>query len=599
MVHAPPPPKVPPVFVAPLLVCLLSADAGGPAWPGDRPLARPDGTAATLDDIAGGAPAVAVVFVGTECPLVRATLPRLLREAADPRVRMILVDANRQDSADDLAAFAVEFDLADAGAPLLRDAGNRLADDLAATRTPEAFLFGPARRDGNGGGTRELKYRGLVDRRSGVGVVRPAETRDDFGDALAAVLAGEPVAVPVTEVEGCKIGRVKEVKPDAAVTWANGAAAVVYENCLPCHRAGEAAPMPLADAREAAGWGEMIAEVVTQNRMPPWHADPAHGTFANDARLTDEEKATLLAWCAAGCPLGDLSTAPEPPAFAEGWRIGEPDAVFAMADEPVAVPASGTLGYEYLRVDPQFAEDRYVVAAEPRPGDRRAVHHIIVRVLDPPTPGERRRPRIDPGDALIGYAPGLPPMELAPGQAFKIAAGSQLLFEVHYTATGTATEDLSRVGLKFADPADVAAHESGEHPFTLVKSVAVMNPRFEIPPGAAAHEVVAERVLPRDLTVLALTPHMHYRGAAFRYDLTTPGGETTTLLDVPRYDFNWQHRYDLAEPLRVEKGSRITATAVYDNSAGNPANPDPAAAVRWGEQSWEEMMIGFLLVAVE
>ena len=581
--------------LAPLLVCLLSADAAAtPAWPADRTLDRTGGSAVALSEVAGDARAVAVVFVGTQCPLVRATLPRLLREAADPRVRIVLVDANRQDSPDDLAAFAEEFELAAAGVPLLRDAGNRLADDLAAARTPEAFLFGPAE-----GGVRELKYRGLVDRRFGVGVVRPAETRDDFGDALAAALAGEPVAVPVTEVEGCKIGREKEVEPDAAVTWANGAAAVVFDNCLPCHREGEAAPMPLADAREAAGWGETIAEVVTSGRMPPWHADPAHGTFANDARLTPDEKATLLAWCAAGCPLGDPAEAPEPPAFAEGWRIGEPDAVFAMADEPIAVPAEGTLDYEYLRVDPHFAKDRYVVAAEPRPGDRRAVHHIIVRVLAPPKPGERRRPRIDPGDALIGYAPGLPPMELAPGQAFKIAAGSRLLFEVHYTATGTATEDLSRVGLKFADPADVAAHESGERPFTLVKSVAVMNPRFTIPPGAAAHEVVAERTVPRDLTVLALTPHMHYRGAAFRYDLTTPGGETTTLLNVPRYDFNWQHRYDLAEPLRVMKGSRITATAVYDNSAGNPANPDPTAAVRWGEQSWEEMMIGFVLVAAD
>ena len=579
-----------PLLACPLLGCLLLADAGSPpAWPTGRELARPDGAAVTLAGAAGDAPAVAVVFVGVECPLVRVTLPRLLREAADPRVRVLLVDANRQDSLEDLAAFADEQGLTDAGVPLLRDAGNRLADDLGAERTPEVFLFGPA-----DGGERALKYRGLIDRRYGIGVVRAAETRDDFGDALAAVLAGEPVAVPVTEVEGCKIGRVRAAEKDAAVTWANGAAAVVYDNCLPCHRPGEAAPMSLSDADEAAGWGEMIAEVVTQGRMPPWHADPAHGAFSNDARLTDDEKATLLAWCDAGCPTGDLSEAPEPPTFTEGWRIGEPDAVFAMADEPVAVPASGTLDYEYLRVDPKFTEDKYVVAAEPRPGDPRVVHHIIVRVIEP-----GRRPKIDPGDALIGYAPGLPPMRLAPGRAFKIAAGSRLLFEVHYTATGTATKDLSRVGLKFADPADVVAHESGERPFTLVKSVAVMNPRFKIPPGEAAHEVVADRVVPTDLTVLALTPHMHYRGAAFRYELTTPDGETTTLLNVPEYDFNWQHRYDLAEPLRVRKGSRITCTAVYDNSPGNPANPDPTATVRWGEQSWQEMMIGFLLVAVD
>ena len=572
---------------APLLLAAALVPADPAAWPGEHRLTTPAGDGVSLDEAAGDARAVAVVFVGTGCPLVRVTLPRLIEVAGRGEATVVLVDANRQDSPSDLAAYAAEFDLPAAGVPLLRDGGNRLADRLGATRTPEVFLFGPAV-----GGTRPLTYRGRVSHRHGVGVVRPATTRDDFGLALTQTLAGEPVEVPATMVEGCVIGRVKEPAADAAVTWANGAAAVVYDNCLPCHRDSEAAPFALRDAEDAAGWGGMIAEVVGNGRMPPWHADPAHGTFANDARLSEDDKATLLAWCEAGCPLGDMDEAPEPPTFAEGWRIGEPDAVFAMAEEPAQIPAAGTLEYRYLKVDPQFTEDRYVVAAEPRPGAPAVVHHIIVRVLPP-----GRRPRIDPGDALIGYAPGLPPMQLAPGQAFKIAAGSKLLFELHYTASGTAIEDLSRVGLIFADPADVAAHESGERPFTLVKSVAVMNPRFEIPPGDPHHEVVAERVTPRDLTVLALTPHMHFRGKSFRYDLTAPDGATSTLLNVPAYDFNWQHRYDLAEPLRVPKGGRITATAVFDNSPANEANPDPAAAVRWGEQSWEEMMIGFLLVA--
>ena len=373
----------PPVFAAPLLACLLAADAGGPppSWPGDFGLERLDGSAVTLAEAAGDADAVAAVFVGTECPLVRVTLPRLLRDAADGRVRVVLVDANRQDSPADLTAFADEFDLEEAGVPLLRDAGNRLADRLDATRTPEAFLFGPA-----ADGGRELTYHGAVDRRFGVGVRRAGDVRDDFGEALASVLAGEPVSVPVTKVEGCKIGRVREAESGAAVTWSNGAAAVVFDNCLPCHRPGEAAPMALSDAAEVAGWGEMVAEVVAQGRMPPWHADPAHGTFANDARLTPEEKRTLLAWCEAGCPVGDLSEAPEPPAFAEGWRIGTPDAVFAAADAPLPVPADGTLDYEYLRVDPGFTEDRYVVAAEPRPGDPSvgASHHRPRPAARPP-----------------------------------------------------------------------------------------------------------------------------------------------------------------------------------------------------------------------
>ena len=583
------------MFFAPLLLAVLAPLAGTDTpFPDDAELHDVHGAAVTLADAAGpGADAAAVVFVGVECPLVQVTVPRLRAvadEFADRGVRVILVDANRQDSLADLAAFRDRHGLADAGVPVLKDPSNALADRLGAERTPETFLFArPV-----GGGELRLAYRGRIDDRYGVGVTRSAATRDDFGLALDAALAGEPVEVPVTGVEGCKIGRARTPDPNADVTWANGTAAVIFENCAGCHRPGEAAPFALLDYDEAAGWGEMLAEVVSENRMPPWHADPAHGTFSNDARLSADEKGTLLAWVRAGCPEGDPAAAPDPPTFADGWRIGDPDAVFAMADEPFTVPAEGVVDYQYLRVDPRFSENRYVVAAEPRPGSPGVVHHIIVRVLPP-----GKRARLDPGDALIGYAPGLPPMELKPGQAFEIAAGSRLLFEIHYTANGRETADLSRVGLKFADPAAVAAHRSGETPFTLVKSVAVSNPKFEIPPGEERHVVKASREVPRDLTILALTPHMHYRGAAFRYELTTPDGETTTLLDVPEYDFNWQHRYDLAEPLSVPKGSRIDCTAAFDNSASNPANPDPTATVRWGEQSWEEMMIGFLLVAVE
>ena len=460
---------------APLLFAALLPAADAAAFPAGAELRDVHGNRTTLGEAAGeGARAVVVAFVGTECPLVQVTAPRLRAVAADGRdagVRVVLVDSNRQDSLSDLAAFRETHGFGEVDVPVLKDPANALADVLKAERTPEIFLFGPA----GGNGSRALAYRGRIDDRHGVGYAKAAATRDDFGLALEAVLKGEPVAVPVTEAEGCKIGRRRAVDPDAAVTWSNGAAAVVYEHCAPCHRPGEAAPFALLDYDEAAGWGEMLAEVVSENRMPPWHADPAHGEFSNDARLSAAEKRTLLDWVKAGAPLGDADAAPAPPTFADGWRIGEPDAVFAMADEPVAVPAEGVVDYKYLRVDPGFTEDKYVVAAEPRPGSPGVVHHIIVRVIPP-----GKRPRIDPGDALIGYAPGLPPMRLAPGRAFKIAAGSQLLFEMHYTANGRTTTDLSRVGMKFVDPASVG----GEGNLTLVKSVAVINPRFEIPPGA-------------------------------------------------------------------------------------------------------------------
>ncbi|QDT15401.1 redoxin domain-containing protein [Alienimonas californiensis] len=590
------------MFVAPLLFAALAAGdvALTPVpFPADAELRDVHGARTTLgaalaDESGEPARAAVIVFVGTECPLVQITAPRLRAVAEEGRkdgVRLVLVDANRQDSLSDLAEFRTRHEFDKAGVPVLKDPGNTLADALKAERTPEVLIFGPSGKDG-----RTLRYRGRIDDQYGVGTAKASASRDDFGLALASVLKGEPVAEPATEVVGCKIGRAREVDPNAAVTWASGpdgapgAAAVIFDKCAPCHRPGEAAPFALLDYEEAAGWGPMLAEVVKEDRMPPWPADPAHGEFSNDARLSAAEKETLLTWVKAGCPEGDADAAPAPPTFAEGWRIGEPDAVFAMADEPAQVPAEGVIDYRYLRVDPGFTEDKYVVAAEPRPGNPAVVHHIIVRVIPPDA-----NKKINAGDALIGYAPGLPPMQLKPGQAFKIKAGSQFLFEMHYTANGRPATDLSHVGLKFLDPAEFGGEES----LTLVRSEAVMTHRFEIPPGAKSHEVTASRKAPGDFTLLALTPHMHFRGASFRYDLTTPDGETKTLLNVPEYDFNWQLRYDLAEPLRVKKGSTITCTATFDNSAGNPRNPDPTVAVRWGEQSWEEMMIGFLLIASE
>ncbi|NNJ26453.1 redoxin domain-containing protein [Alienimonas chondri] len=594
---------------APLLLAALVAtpDAGPPRFPADAELRDVFGNRVTLGEAIGeateeGAPeakAVVVAFVGTECPLVQITAPRFRAVAEEGRkngVRVVLIDSNRQDSLSDLAEFRKAHELEAAGVPVLKDPGNVLADRLKAERTPEVFVFGPVREFGLA-----LQYQGRISDQYGVGYARDSATRDDFGLALASVLKGEKVELPRTEVVGCKIGRVHEADPNATVTWATGAgdkpgaAAVIYENCASCHRPGEAAPFALLDYEEAAGWGPMLAEVVSENRMPPWYADPAHGTFSNDARLSAEEKETLLTWVKAGCPEGDPSEAPEPPTFAEGWRIGEPDLVVPMADVPSDIPADGVIQYRYFRADPGFKEDKYIVAAEPRPGNAEVVHHIIVRVLPP---GEQRK--INPGDALIGYAPGLPPMQLKPGQAYKIEAGSQFLFEMHYTANGRATTDLSRVGLKFLDPDDVPSDGvGGVKNLSLVKSEAVMTHRFEIPPRAKSHEVVASRKAPGDFTLLALTPHMHYRGASFKYELTTPNGETRTLLDVPAYDFNWQLRYDLEEPIRVKKGSTITCTATYDNSAGNPHNPDPTDTVRWGDQSDEEMMIGFLLIALD
>jgi len=318
--------------------------------------------------------------------------------------------------------------------------------------------------------------------------------------------------------------------------------------------------------------------------MPPWHANPAHGHFRNDARLSDEEKSLIARWVEAGAPEGDPAELPPPRQFVTGWQIGQPDAVIYMRDEPFQVPASGEVRYQYFLVDPGFKEDKWIQAAECRPGNRAVVHHIIVGLVPP---GAVRPMRIVEGvesDWLAATAPGAKPLVLADGLAKLIPAGSKLVFQMHYTPNGTPQEDRSAIGLVFADPKTVKR---------LVGTDKAANPRFSIPPGASNYRVEATKTFQKDTLLLAFFPHMHLRGKAFRYTAKYPDGREEILLDIPHYDFNWQNTYELAEPKRMPKGSKIHCEAWYDNSDANLANPDPTATVRWGDQTWEEMMIGY------
>ena len=328
---------------------------------------------------------------------------------------------------------------------------------------------------------------------------------------------------------------------------------------------------------EIIGWAETIREVVNEGRMPPWFASPAHGTFGNDARLTEEEKQLVSTWVANGCPEGDRAQLPPPRQYVQGWRIGEPDQVIYMADEPYSVPAEGTVAYKYFTVDPGWKEDKWVQATESRPGSAAVVHHIIVFILQP-----------GGSDTMMfglgGYAPGNPVDVHPPGVATFVPANSKLLFQMHYTPNGTETTDRSMIGVKFADPKTVKKKLYGD---------AVGNLSLKIPPGDPNFEVEAHHKFRRDMLLLNLTPHMHLRGKDFRYVLEYPDGRSQVLLDVPRWDFNWQIRYEFAEPILAPKGTILRCTAHYDNSADNPANPDPTITVRYGDQTWEEMMFGF------
>lgn len=519
--------------------------------------------------------AVVVVFLGTECPLAKLYGSRLAELAGeyDPeRVAFVGIDANRQDSLTELAAYGrrsgIEF-------PLLKDNRAEAAQMLGATRTPEAFVLDR---------TGEVRYRGRIDDQYDVGVVRDEPSRRYLREAIDAVLAGKPAPTPQTQAVGCVIGRPREPDAHSAVTYSEHVAPILEKHCVECHRDGEIAPFVLRGYDEVAGWADTIAEVVRDRRMPPWHADPEFGHFANERLMTAAEKQSLYDWAAAGAPEGDPADLPAEREFTEGWRLPrEPDVVVPMRDEPYRVAAQGVIEYQYFAADPGFTEDTWIQAADIVPGDRSVVHHVIVFISPPADQAQRGL------GWLAAYVPGQSSMTLPQGQARLVPAGSKFIFQMHYTPTGKEADDLTKMGLVLADPKDVTEE---------VVTLATANAKFEIPPGADDYPVAAERGwFPAGATLVGLAPHMHYRGKSFRMTGVWPDGRREVLLDVPNYDFNWQTNYKLAQPMKLPEGFRVESEATFDNSENNPFNPDPSAAVRWGDQSFQEMMVGFFELA--
>jgi peroxiredoxin len=519
---------------------------------------------------------VVVAFVGTECPLVAqyaARLQELSAEYGAEQVAFVAIDSNQQDSLAEIANFArvqkIEF-------PILRDSGNKVADKLRAERTPEVFVLDASRK---------IRYHGRIDDQFTYGRRKPQVEKQYLVAAIDELLAGKAVTLPAADAVGCHIGRVLSPKADSPITYSKQISRIFQKRCVECHRPGEIAPFALESYEDAVGWAAMIREVVQEQRMPPWHANPKYGHFINDARLTDTEKQQIYAWVDAGAPEGDKADLPAPRQFTSGWQIGEPDQVVYISDKPFKVPATGEVRYQYFLVDPGFTKDTWVQAAECRPGNRAVVHHIIVGVQPPGALGKNAREFEGVhSEWLTATAPGGRPLILGTGLAKLIPAGSKLVFQMHYTPNGTATEDRSCVGLKFVEEKEV--HK-------VVGTDKASNNKFQIPPGDNNYKVEATHTFKRDMLMLAMFPHMHLRGKAFRYTAIYPDGKQEVLLDVPHYDFNWQNAYAFAEPKRIPAGSKLFCEAWFDNSRENLANPDPTTEVRWGDQTWEEMMIGY------
>jgi mono/diheme cytochrome c family protein len=372
----------------------------------------------------------------------------------------------------------------------------------------------------------------------------------------------------------------------ATVTFTKDVAPLLYKHCAECHRPGEIAPMSLMSYQEVRPWAKAVKERVVERSMPPWSADPNVGHWANDPRLSQQEIDTIVAWVSAGAPKGEDKDLPPAPKFATGWTIGQPDVVFEMQEE-YTVPADGTIPYLYFTIPTKFTEDKWIQAMEIRPGNRSVVHHVIAFTTEGGS--NSIRGESEARGQLGGITPNKTGVIFAPGSARMIKKGANIVFQMHYTTNGTVTKDRTKIAFVFAK--EPAKRE-------LVTGNAI-NTRFAIPPGDGNHEVRASKTFNEDVAITSFMPHMHVRGKDFIYTAVYPDGRSEVLLNVPKYDFNWQHTYIPKTPIRLPKGTRLDCVAHFDNSAKNKYNPDPTQTVRWGDQTWEEMMIGWYSIARE
>ena len=518
-------------------------------------------------------------FLGVECPIAKfygVRLQNLQDRYAEHGVSFLAYFSNLHDSEADLRKYAEELQIK---MPLIKDWDQKVALHFQAKRTAEVVVVDSRQ---------QIRYRGRIDDQYEPGTKKPSPTVSDLQMAIDQLLAGESVSVSQTTPVGCIISYQRKVDLQSEITYCRTIAPVLQRYCLECHRPGEIGPFSVTEYDEVRGWAEMMLEVVEQKRMPPWHASPDHLPLSNARAFPEKHIEDLRRWIEAGTPYGDPKELPEPPTFLSGWRLPrDPELILTMRDRPFRVPATGTVEYQYFVVDPNLTEERWVSASQVIPGNASVVHHAIVFIRPPD--GEEFR-----GISwLTAYVPGQRATEFPPGYARRVPAGSKLVFQMHYTPTGREELDVTKIGMNFIDEKEVT-HE-------VYTSIGI-NQDFEIPPGASDFKVAAPvRMLPAEGELLAVIPHMHLRGKSFQLYSNSKSEVTErrkVLLEVPKYDFNWQHTYELVEPLRLDLFESLDFIAAFDNSKSNPFNPNPNEYVMWGDQTWEEMAVAFFEVAV-
>jgi thiol-disulfide isomerase/thioredoxin len=524
----------------------------------------------------GEAKAVVAVFTTTACPLVRRYLPRLEKLAQEYRPRGVRFVAINVGPGDSIAAMATQALDQNISFAFVKDVDGSCVRALGVTRTPEVVILDAEQR---------LRYRGRIDDQFRLGGARPEPSREDLREALDDLLAGEPIEVATTPVDGCLIGTPAEPTPPETVPdFSRQVAPILQRHCQECHRPGTEAPFSLISYEDAHAMGEMISEVVSERRMPPWYASPDHRDFANQRILSSEEIRTIQQWVAGGMPLGDPDTMPEPLHFPEAdWEIDEPDLVIAASDA-ITVQADGYMPYQYIILPYIFAHDTWVEQIEIKPSEPSVLHHCNLAYINPGKQGWRN------STFVTGRVPGGGPMHLDEGVALKIPEGAILVLQAHYQPNGKETSDRLSVGFRFPR-VPVRTH---------IRHRRVHDNGFEIPAGAPAHLVKASKVLPHDATGIAMFSHMHLRGRDMSFDAVYPDGRRESLLVIPNYSFDWQLAYRWApETKRFPKGTRIEVGAHFDNSPFNPFNPDPQKAVKFGPQTYHEMMYGFFFYLVD
>ncbi len=565
--------------------------------------------------------AIVVVTMNTKCFLMKKYLPEILRLEKEYRARGIQVvgiNASNGDKVEDVLGHGFDNEIP---FPILKDPKQHLVDALKIAHTPEFMVLDPEL---------NIRYQGAIDDQYSTTTHQSAPQNRYLRNALDEILAEKKVSVPKTESDGCPIARSE--KEPLKVDYAKDVAPILQNKCMVCHRDGQVAgDYAMGTYDEAVALAPMMHTMVDSGRMPPWHADKKHyhfGPIANDRSLTTKEREILTSWSSQAKPArGDEKLLPAPKKWAEGWQLGEPDKIITIGTK-FKVPAEGEVEYQYFTVPTLFDEDVWIRAAEVQPGAAGVVHHAIVHVTAgtkqetdylsfakrvpqvvaayETIPKEKRPPFMefaaklakindlyDPDKAAVlgSFVPGQSVNQLPPGTAIKVAKGSTVTFEMHYTPNGTEQTDETRVGIYLAK----------EKPKQEIKTDPFGKIPLKIPAGEPFHKESNEHLFKADSQIISLQPHAHKRARSWKYELIFPDGKTQTVLSVPKFDFNWQTTYEFKTPVKVPAGTKLRATAVWDNSKLNPRNPtrEKPTQVPWGFQTDEEMMNGWLTYVVD